>query len=396
MARPQTPGATAGRRRGGAALRALALANMRYWPTVAPVVGRELRRWEQPAHGIEDPHLRRLALEKLAEERFNAEVAATLATLAPRPARTGVTGAIVALELLFDYLDGRTEQPYEDPVAEGEKLFAPFIDAVCGQARAEAPRLAAETPQGSDAPDWAYLRALSDHTRGALGRQPAFAAVAEAARDAATRCAQAQVRLHAAAALGDEQLARWAGEHAAGSGLGWREYTGGSASSVLAVHALIAAAADPATSPADARALDSAYLAIGGVITMLDSLVDHSTDSARGEPGFIRLFESAEELSASASALTREALTRARRAPNGEHHVMTLAGVLAYYTSHPGAREPHARAAVHAVRAQLSPTIWPALGVMLAWRAAKRARRILRPPSRPAPHDAAPPRQQAI
>jgi hypothetical protein len=165
---------------------------------------------------------------------------------------------------------------------------------------------------------------------------------------------------------------------------------------VLAVHALIAAAADPATSPADARALDGAYLAIGGVITMLDSLVDHSTDSARGEPGFIRLFESGEELSASASALTREALTRARQAPNGEHHVMTLAGVLAYYTSHPGARDPHARAAVHAVRAQLSPTIWPALGVMFAWRAAKRARQILHPPSRPATGDAAPPREQAI
>lgn len=369
---------------------------MRYWPTVAPVVGRELRRWERPAQGIEDPQLRRLALEKLAHERFNAEVAATLATLAPRPARAGVTGAIVALELLFDYLDGRTEQPYEDPVAEGEELFVPFVDAVRGQVRAGAPPLAAGTQQGPDAPDSEYLRALSDHTQGLLQRQPAFAAVADVAHCAATRCAQAQVRLHAAATLGDEQLARWAGEHAEGSGLGWREYAGGCASSVLAVHALIAAAADPATNPADARALDSAYLAIGGVITMLDSLVDHSTDSARGEPGFIRLFESGEELSASASALTREALIRARRAPNGEHHVMTLAGVLAYYTSHPGAREPHARAAVHAVRAQLSPTIWPTLGVMFAWRAAKRARRILRPSSRRAPENAAPPRQQAI
>ena len=102
---------------------------------------------------------------------------------------------------------------------------------------------------------------------------------------AARRCVQAQTRLHAAATLGDGQLERWAREHAEGSGLQWREYAAGGASSVLAVHALIAAAADPATTKSDAERIDRAYLAIGAVITILDSLVDRAADAAAGQRG---------------------------------------------------------------------------------------------------------------
>jgi alcohol dehydrogenase class IV len=70
-------------------------------------------------------------------------------------------------------------------------------------------------------------------------------------------------------------------------------------------------------------------------------------------------------------ALVREALARALAAPHGDHHAMTLAGVLAYYTSHPGAREGEAAEIARAVRIELSPTVWPALAVMRLWRAAK-------------------------
>jgi hypothetical protein len=122
----------ASRERSGAPgqIAALALANARFWPTVAPTVKRELARWQGPAALIDDPALRELAVGKLRDERFNAEVAATLATLAPRPSRTAAARAIVALELLFDYLDGRTERPMDDPVGDGERLFRPFVSAV--------------------------------------------------------------------------------------------------------------------------------------------------------------------------------------------------------------------------------------------------------------------------
>src|SRR5664280_188788 len=150
------------RREAAQTLAALACANLRYWPTVAPVVHRELRRWETHAARIGDSALSELAGEKLREERFNAEVAATLATLAPRRGRATATRAIVALELLFDYLDGRTELPSPDPLAEGERLFTAFRDAVDPGARSQS---VSATANGDDAdtPDGAYLRALSAH-----------------------------------------------------------------------------------------------------------------------------------------------------------------------------------------------------------------------------------------
>jgi tetraprenyl-beta-curcumene synthase len=354
-----------------ATLKALALANARYWPTVAPVVRRELALWQAPAARIGDTGLRELAVGKLVDERFNAEVAATLATLAPRRERATATRAIVALELLFDYLDGRTELPSDDPIAGGQRLFAALTGAV--EPAQATPGRAGACGAIERGDDGEYLRALSERAQQSLFSLPAAGRVAPAAHAAAERCAQAQTRLHAAATLGDEQLREWASEHGGTSGIGWREYIGGCASSVLAVHALIAAAGDPVTSAADALAIDAAYLAIGGVITMLDSLVDHSSDTARGETGFVRLFETREELALRLRALTWEALARARNAPHGEHHAMTLAGVVGYYTTHPGARERHARSVATAVRRELRPTIWPTLAVMRGWRAAKRA-----------------------
>jgi tetraprenyl-beta-curcumene synthase len=379
-AEPGSEATGAGRRAGGGALWALAVANARFWPTVAPQMRRELARWEAPATAIADPALRALALEKLREERFNAEVAATLATLAPRSRRPEAVRAIVALELLFDYLDERTEQPGCDPLAEGALLFAPFVDSVtpAGARAVGVDGLGGEaaSPAGRNEPepepDDGYRRALAGVTREALSAMPATAAVAASAHEAASRCALAQTRLHATHVLGDGQLREWAELDGAGSGLAWREYTAGCASSVLAVHALIAAAAEPVTSETDAARIDAAYLAIGALITILDSVVDHGEDTARRRPGFIRLYEPG-ELPEVCRALVREALRRSALAPHAEHHTMTLAGVAAYYTSHPGAGDPDARDVVRIVRAELAPTIWPALGVMHAWRAAKRA-----------------------
>ncbi len=180
---------------------------------------------------------------------------------------------------------------------------------------------------------------------------------------ALTRCAQAQTRIHAVEALGVDQLREWSSQTGRASGLGWREYAAGSASSVLAGHALIAAAAEPSTTALDAERIDAAYVAMCAAITILDSVVDAAEDQARGMRGFVSLYEPG-ELTESLPALVRDALARTREAPNAAHHAMTLAGVIAYYTSHPGARRGQAREIARRVRAELSPTVWPALAVM--------------------------------
>jgi tetraprenyl-beta-curcumene synthase len=359
---PATTLSPYGRARTGAALTALLLANVRYWSNVAPLVRGELRAWERPALQISDPLLRTLAIEKLADEGFNAEVAATLATQVSPPLRATAVRAIVALELLFDYLDGRTERELSSPIEDGLRLFSAFTNPLAsGALRGE---LEAE-------PDRAYLEALGAQAHENLFALPSAHIVAPVALAAAERCAQAQTRLHAASALGDGELGRWAREQSTDSGLAWREYLAGSASSVLAVHALVAAAADPYTTSRDAQLIDRAYLAIGSVITILDSLVDQRSDRARGERGFIRLFADERELRQRLRALIAEAFARAREAPRADHHVMTLAGSAAFYTTHRGARDPFARRLSAVVRSDLSPTIWPAVAVMRTWRITK-------------------------
>ena len=358
-----------GQVRAPGALRALLVANLRFWATVAPRVGRELAEWRARAGTLEDAQLRELALQKLNEEAFNAEVAATLATLAPRRVRADALAAIVSLELLFDYLDGRGEQTEgDDPVAVGMSLMAVFSETL-----KELPT-GGVALEGADAP---YLTALAARVRAASMKLPGIEAVRVPACAALERCAEAQVRIHAAAALGDGQLKEWATAAGRDSGLGWREYAAGGASSVLSVHALLGSAGRAQITAAQAASLDRCYLATGALITLLDSLVDRSSDLRAGGLGFVRLYPDAEDLAESMRTLARSALGYAWDTPDAAHHAMTLAGVVAFYGSHPGARDPQARPIVAMLFSELSPTIWPALAVMGVWRGAKRVRALL-------------------
>jgi tetraprenyl-beta-curcumene synthase len=384
---------------------ALLQANARYWPTVAPRVRSELARWTQAAGAIADPVLRDLAFGKLADERFNVEVAATLATLAPRAHRKTVVEAIVALQVLYDYLDVLGERPSADPQSDSERLSHAFIGAL--KIPAESPSASigafgtpAERPPASidalDTPaedtsairetprcnDNEYLDRLARAVALAIARLPGHDAIVEVAEIAAARCAQAQVLNHAAAKVGTSELEQrtsaqareWATVEARGTGLGWQEYLAGACASVLSIHALIAAAADPTTTRTDAVSIDSAYLSIGA-LTMLDSVVDHEQDLATGQPGYLQYYSDPELLSDRLARLARDSAVGVRTLPHAAHHLMMRAGVAAYYLSSPGADSDFARRLTGRVHDELRPLITPTLALMRGWRAAKRVRR---------------------
>ncbi|HXB64629.1 MAG TPA: DUF2600 family protein [Solirubrobacteraceae bacterium] len=348
---------------------ALLRANLRYWPTIAPLVAQQLKRWEDQASNIKAPELQVLALSKLHDERFNAEVAATLATLAPKEHRRTVVEAIVAYEVMYDYLDGLTERPNPDPLASSHALYRAFTDAI-------APN---PTPIGSyfashPVQDDGYLQKLTSTVTHALHRLPSATPIHAAAARAATRCAEAQTRAHAAPTLGTGQLEQWAASEAHQSQLSWQEFLAGAASSVLTVHALIAAAAQQHTTPAQADALDRTYLSICALSTMLDSLIDHQRDTHVGQAGYIRYYPHRKQLADDLTAAARRAIHSAQQLPDSTHHVMTLVGVAAYYISAPTATSDFARPVTQRVHAELEPLITPTLAVMRTWRAAKRLR----------------------
>ncbi len=340
----------------------LLLASGRYWGFVAPLVQKELRRWRRRALAIGEPQLRELALAKLDGERFNAEAGAMLATFAPAAGRADVVRAIVALQLLFDLLDGLTERPSQDPIADGQGLFSAFIAAVQGSEQT-----IGSSPPGHDS----YLQELSGAVHDAVGRLPSWDAVAEIAAAYAQRAAQAQIRMHATPLLGTAQLMHWAQAEAAETDLHWRELSAGAASSVLVVHALIAIAADSATSTAQAAEIAQAYLSICVLLTLLDSLSDGEKDAQAGEHGYVSLYDDPRQLTQSLAALADRAVSEARGLPHPARHTMILSGVVAYYVSAPGARGAFAGPYVTALRRGLWPLISPALLVMRCWRLAR-------------------------
>ncbi len=349
---------------------ALVGANVRYWTQIAPQVRRELRRWSGQASAIPDPRLRAIATEKLRAEHFNAQVAATLAATVPRGHRSRAVEAIVALEVLYDYLDGLTEAPAIDPLRDRAQAYRPFTAIFDVDLPA--------TDAGEDDPyatDGGYVRALSSAVKSAIAALPSSSAVASAGRRAAERCAAAQVRVHATTQLGAGQLEQWARERSAvEQGRDWREYLAGAVASVLSVHALIAAAGDDAVGGDQAHAIDAAYLSISALSTLLDSLIDHERDVHAGDPWLVRLYGDPSALGAALPDIAERAVEQVRLLPKDAHHVMTLSGVVAYYSSAREARRGAARRSVLDLHRALRPIILPTLAVMHAWRLAKSAR----------------------
>jgi len=354
-------------RGGGGALVAMGRANARFWPTVLPRVQRGLRRWEEAAGRIPDDRLRQIALAKLAEERFNTEVAATLATLAPRRQRARVIEAIVSLQVMYDYLDGLSEEPADDPLLNSRQLFAAFTVALTPGAGESVDYYAFAAARE----DGGYLAALVASCRQAFVGLPAAAAVAVAARAATRRCGESQTRTHAVAALGVEQLREWATEQARGTGLAWWEYTAGATASILSAHALIAAAAEPLTTAAQAEELDSAYLYVAAISTLLDSVIDYQSDRREGGHSFIAYYPDEVSMGAGIEQVIARAAAEARRLRYGAHHQMTAAGVAAYYLSAPTAAVPPGPAIKARALEELGSSLRAALAVFRLWRLGK-------------------------
>jgi len=352
-----------------AAAVALVEGNVRFWPTVFPAVRRELQRWDRRARAIPNCVLRAQALAKLREERFNTEVAATLATLAPPVRRCIAVEAIVALEVMYDYLDGLSEEPGPEPLIEGRQLYGAFADAF-----APVGPLADHYRHHPHRDDGGYLAELATTCRRALWSLPAAPVTAPVASAVTRRCGEAQTRTHAVARLGAGQLRAWASAQPEAGPLRWWEVASGATASVLSAHALIAVAADPDTTAADAERIAASYLATSALTTLLDSMIDAEVDAAAGAHAYLAYYRDEHEVAERLGALAREAVATARELPRAPHHLMTVAGAVAFYLSAPAAACERARRLTAPMARELRPLLTPALAIFRAWRTAKRRR----------------------
>jgi tetraprenyl-beta-curcumene synthase len=318
------------------ALAALAL----YRTRVLPAARHELRGWDARAARMPAGPLRDAATGALRDKRSNPEATAVFAILAPLPRRVAALRAMIALQVAIDYLDSLGEQAVADPLGDGLALHGALSDAV-----------SPEPPKGEwyrlhpEAEDGGYLEALVATCREALGTLPSRQAVSMPLRRAAERCGEGQARTHASAAGGSDarQLRSWALQLPATFGYSWWELAAGASSSVAA-HALIAAAADPAKTTAQAELIEAAYFpSIGALTVLLDDLVDREADLESGEHNYLSYYGDAEEAGERLGRIAARARAAILQLPHQRRHGAILAGVSGFYLSTVDHRDEDAR-----------------------------------------------------
>jgi hypothetical protein len=275
-----------------------------YLTTALPAVRRELR-----------------SLGSLpANKAKNAEAVAVFATLAPRRRRAAVVRAIVALQVAIDLRDELEES--------GEEESADLT---------------------------ARLDSMEARWQRALAALPSHDVVSPLLERAIDRCEQGQRHTHRAANGGTDSLQRWAESIDAPAGYRWWEVAAGASSSVAA-HALIAAAAQPGVSAETATAIDDAYNpSIGALTVFLDDLVDREADREASEHNYLAYYKDSQEAAERLSWIAEAAGDRINPLPHATRHRAILAGVGAFYLSEPAAATAYAQPIKQRLLAALGP-----------------------------------------
>jgi tetraprenyl-beta-curcumene synthase len=351
------------------ALPALAGAARSYWLGVFPDVCREVRVWRARAREIPDPALRRIALQAHSEKRGNLEGAAAFAAFAQPAGRHAAVRAVVAYQTMFDYLDNLSEEPSEDPIANGRRLNGALLAAV-----------APDEPHNDYYPhrrrseDGGYLHALIAACRTALTALPSFATIAELALGATERVVTYQSLNHGDGNGRHDSFERWARDSSkTHTRLRWWE-TGAAAGSTLDLFALIAAAADPALDPGVARTVGTAYFPwVGALHSLLDSLADRVEDLATGRRGLIDYYRSPDEAADRIATIATEAMSQVSELPGGHSHTLIVAAMTSFYLCDLSmSSSPHARLATPAVLEAMGRLARPTMLILSTRRAAGR------------------------
>jgi tetraprenyl-beta-curcumene synthase len=357
--------------------RVYATAAGRYWLRVFPVARACLSRLRARARAIPDPLLREDALISHKHKAANSEGLAALAVLAPPEHRAEVTRSLVSFQLMLDYLDGVSERPAGDAVANGLRLHSAFSVALDPDASHE--DYYALAP-GQD--DGGYLVALIETCRAPLRDLPSYPAARGALLRQARLCCESQALFHAPrdASL-DERIRQWAMRTAAEVGLDeefeWWELIAAAAASSLCIGALLALAAAPGATEADARRVESAYFPwASGLNALLDSLVDLDEDPE--DVSHLRRYPSTEVAAARLARFAAGARSRVAGLPRGEIHEEILAAMGALYLARPEAWRPEIDLVSTRVLDALGPHARISLGVHVLRRGGRGATAVLR------------------
>ena len=335
---------------------------IKYEVSIAPEARRAIRRWTDAAAAIPDPVLRETATVAIAVDASNAEAAAAFAVMASRSRRRAVVELLVAYQILLDYVDALGERIL------GASLLGGLAIGMALTAALEPPASPVDLDPLGD--DGGYLVDLVTVCRRLLWQLPSATEVETEASAAAVLCAEALAYTHAAAQTGTtDRLREWTSAQPATTGYAWWEIAAGG-NSDLAILALLAAAADPATTPSDAADVAAAYWPHVCVLsTLLDSLVDWERDATTENFSFVSRYPDRGAVQDGLLQATSRSLAAVVPLRHRHAHTMIVCGVAAYYAASATPGSLAARVAP-AVVSTLGPTAAP---IVLALRAQRPA-----------------------
>lgn len=343
---------------------------VRYGVEIFPIARRELCYWRRRAARITNEPIGRIACGALTNEGLNAEGAALFALLTPLALRATAVRLLVRFQVMYDYLDALTEQPFDGLLAASRQLHQALATAL------GSPPPSSSYYEGYPAgDDGGYLEELVASCRRAFARFPAACVIRRLTLQAAQRSSEGQSYSHAAACTGPEDLMRWA--RAASPprfGLAWWETAAASESS-LVIHALLASAADPGLTAEAAQRIASAYWPwIGGLNALLDDLVDLEEDATEGTHSYVTRYPTRDDVAERLGLFAQRASDAIRCLPNSRTHATIFAGMASFYLSALESDVPGASAVAHSVRGGLDIDLRVLLAVMRLRRRLKRRR----------------------
>lgn len=359
---------------------ALPLSRSQWWALVTAAarelgwglraVAHEVARWRMRAEAIPDPDLRRDALTALASKRGHTDGAALFWTL-PRRRDPVLLRTLVRYELLQDFLDSASEPGASLGPRGAGQLYLALSDAL----DVDRP-LADHFLHHPGRDDRGYLSALVEGCREGCRMLPGYAGVRALLLREAQRADVLLLNHQPCAIARDAELRRWAARHASDAyELAWHELTA-AASGWITTHALLALAARPGVTEADARAMYGAYFPwLALTLTLLDSYADRAEDAQAGRHNYFAHFPS----DATAVGRLQECVGRAacgvRGLPGGERHAVLLACMIALYLSKDSARAPALRATTAEIAAAGGSLTRLLLPILRTWRLCNGQRR---------------------
>lgn len=337
------------------------------------LVSREVEGWRTRAAEIPDAKLRADAVGALRSKRGNINGAALFWSLPNRRSRD-LLKALVAYEVLADFLDCVSERSAGLGAANGRQLHLALVEALDSQTAVS--DYYRHLPNGGDA---GYLRALVESCRANSTALSGYEQVRPLLSRAARLSSVLPINHEPDPIRRELALREWDRERTAEdrelSGAradrrAWYERTAG-ASAWLTVLAMLALAAEREQEPQDAAQTYSAYLdSIAPAGAMLDSYGDIVEDAASGDHSYIAHYLSIEVAIERVGELVRDAGRAAGELPSGARHSVITACLIAFYLSKDAVRTAEAREGTRTLRRAGGPLVRLLLPVLRAWRIA--------------------------